>query len=235
LQSLANSMPDKPPQFPPSPKPEPSPDNLTNLIGIALAGLILFGFLGTFLGSIFVGYTNFIERFYAGQFSVLLTVFKIFFLLLDALLLTWMILALKRLRAVRIAALKEDVARYTKKPLTGEDEFGKTWGSIAAFAAAQNPAEWNMAILRADALLEEALTKKGYEGAAMADKLRIVDPHQLPSIESVWSAHRLRNMIAHDLKSQYTQDTIRTALGAYQNALEELGFLATPKAEDESF
>ncbi|MEK7560377.1 MAG: hypothetical protein AAB539_00260 [Patescibacteria group bacterium] len=222
-------MPDQAPQ---PQQPQQSPDNLTNLIGIALAALILFGFFGTFLGSIFIGYTNFIERFYAGQFSILATIFKIFFILLDALFFAWMVLALKRLRAVRFAALRADMAHYAKKPLTGEDEFGKTWESVAAFLESDNPAEWNMALLRADALLEEALTQKGYEGATLADKLRIVDPHQLPSIESVWSAHRLRNMIAHDLKAEYARDTIRTAIDAYQNALQELGFLAAQKEND---
>ena len=88
-----------------------------------------------------------------------------------------------------------------------------------------NPSDWNMAVLRADALLDEILIKLGYEGETMADRLKIVNSRQIPSLERVWAAHRLRNNIAHDPLEQNTREIIVYAVKAYEQALTELGMM----------
>ena len=82
-----------------------------------------------------------------------------------------------------------------------------------------------MAVLRADALLDETLRDAGYEGPTMADRLKVVDPNQLPSLDRVWSSHRLRNAIAHDPTDQYSRETIVSAIASYRAAFRDLGFM----------
>lgn len=114
------------------------------------------------------------------------------------------------------------------------DEVRKNWEHIRGLANSANPSDWNMAVLRADALLDDILMHLGYEGTTMAERLKIVDPTKLLSLERVWSAHRLRNMIAHDPLEQHTRETIVHALRSYEQALRELGmFGAAPPAEEQ--
>src|SRR3989344_2789174 len=82
-----------------------------------------------------------------------------------------------------------------------------------------------ISIIQADALLDDVLMHLGYEGDTMGDRLKIIDPVQLPSADRVWSAHRLRNTIVHDPMVEHTRETVINALRAYQDAFRELGVL----------
>lgn len=119
----------------------------------------------------------------------------------------------------------------TKKEVTTHEVLPKTevkesWNHIRELANSRNPSDWNMAILRADALLDDILQHIGYQGATLAERLKIVDPTKLLSLERIWSAHRLRNMIAHDPLEQHTKETIVHALRSYEQALKELGMMS---------
>ena len=82
-----------------------------------------------------------------------------------------------------------------------------------------------MAVIRADGLLDSALLDRGYEGETVADRLKIVDSTKMPSLERVWSAHRLRNLIVHGPLEAHPKETIVYALRSYELALKELGML----------
>ena len=110
-----------------------------------------------------------------------------------------------------------------------EEEGGRAWDGIRDLANSGNPSDWNMAVLRADALLDDILSRQGYDGITMAERLKVVDPVKLPSLDRLWSAHRLRNMIAHDPLEQHTKETIIHALRSYEVALKELGMLREEK------
>ena len=82
-----------------------------------------------------------------------------------------------------------------------------------------------MAIIRADSLLDDALMHLGYDGETMGDRLKIMDPIQMPSLDRVWAAHRLRNIIVHDPMIVHTKEAVVNALRAYQDAFRELKLL----------
>ena len=84
----------------------------------------------------------------------------------------------------------------------------------------------------AGATVDDLLSHLGYEGETIAERLKIVDPTQLKSIDRVWSAHRLRNAIAHEPLQQYTREMIMHALDSYQLAFQELGFLKAESTLD---
>lgn len=111
-----------------------------------------------------------------------------------------------------------------------KDEVKENWEHVQELINSTNGSDWNMAVLRADALLDDVLIKLGYEGETIADRLKIVDPHQLPSIERIWSAHRLRNSIAHNPLEQNSREAMTYAIKGYEQALKELGFM-----EEEGF
>jgi hypothetical protein len=110
-----------------------------------------------------------------------------------------------------------------------EKEVGNEWQEVMKLADSQNSSDWSMAVLRADALLDDTLEYLKYEGKNLAERMDRVDPTMVPSLERVFSAHRLRNVIAHDPTVQYSKATIIQALGSYEAVLKELGVLKEEK------
>lgn len=106
-----------------------------------------------------------------------------------------------------------------------EQQVTDEWQEVKQFAVSDNPSEWNMAILRADALLDDVLQQMEHEGNTVKERLDTVDPTILVSYERVVSAHRLRNMVAHDPTIPHTRETIDHALNSYELAFKELGVL----------
>lgn len=101
------------------------------------------------------------------------------------------------------------------------------WQVILDHANSENPAEWKLAILEADNILDEVLEDQGYLGESVADKLKAMSRTRIASYEDVWEAHKLRNEIAHggaidmDLSKKMARDTITK----FENAFKELGYL----------
>lgn len=101
------------------------------------------------------------------------------------------------------------------------------WQVILDHVDSENEAEWKLAILEADNILDEVLGEQGYFGETVADKLKEMSRTRIASYDDLWEAHKLRNQIAHggaidmDLSQKMAKDTI-TKFG---NAFRELGYL----------
>ena len=71
------------------------------------------------------------------------------------------------------------------------------WQYIKERIASTNEDDWRAAIIEADIILEEVLTRLGYEGNSVGEKLRAVNPNHFATLNNAWEAHRVRNEIAH--------------------------------------
>jgi hypothetical protein len=56
-------------------------------------------------------------------------------------------------------------------------------------------------------------------------RLKKVSTAQLPNVDDVWQAHKLRNRIAHEADFALKRDLAERALTVYEQALEHLGVL----------
>lgn len=198
-------------------------DNALMEVIIALVVLvILAGILGSFGRPVLDRYIGFIDWIYSVNWRLWKTILMIVFGVIDAGLIYFALVIFRRYEALLCEAPLKDAKITTMSP---QKEFHKNWLEIQSLMNSQNPSDWNMAILRADAKLDDMLTHLGYEGETIAERLKIVDTTKLTSIDRIWSAHRLRNTIAHDPLQQYTRDMIVYALESYEVAFMELGFL----------
>ena len=222
-------MPDapKPPQNtrkpPQSGSTGKSMENTT--VDIIIAIIVFFlvvGVLGSFFTSVMGSYVNFISWFYGRNWRLWYIVGTIIIGIFNIALLTAMVLIIKRYNNLRQKVSQEEVVSNKISP---EQEFQGDWQEIQTLMASDNPSDWNMAILRADAELDDLLRRMGYEGETIADRINIVDPTTLTSIDRLWSAHRLRNTIAHDTLQQYTREMIVHAMQSYEITFRELGVL----------
>lgn len=72
------------------------------------------------------------------------------------------------------------------------------WEKIQEHVASENPSEWRLAIIEADVLLDEVVTKMGYRGDTLGEKLKQVVRGDMATLDNAWEAHKIRNQVAHE-------------------------------------
>ena len=60
-----------------------------------------------------------------------------------------------------------------------------------------NQSDWRQAIIEADIILDELLTRLGYVGDSVGEKLKQVHTNHFQTLSNAWEAHKVRNEIAH--------------------------------------
>ena len=207
----------------------------TILIEIAvavIAFLLVLAFFGAYLRAIYEWYQRFLERIYA-LWAVIGTGTAVVVSILNIGLVIFIIVTLRKFFKLdgsppTFIVPGEGPRKVRAVPI--EKEISEEWLEVKKLAASANPSDWNMAVLRADAMLDDVLQHMGHEGNTVKERLDKVDPTIMPSYDRVVSAHRLRNMVAHDPTVSHTRETISHALASFEFAFRELGVLK----EDES-
>ncbi len=107
--------------------------------------------------------------------------------------------------------------------LLNQQKYRETWLSIEQ-SIHGDEAVMQLAIIRADKLLDQALKERGFKGETMGERLKSART-SFRDINSVWNAHKLRNRIAHDEHVSLTAAQARKALGIFKSALKDMGAL----------
>lgn len=98
------------------------------------------------------------------------------------------------------------------------------WRRVMELASSGAPSDWRRAILEADIMLSAVLMEAGYEGATVGDQLKMANPFQMTTLDLAWSAHKVRNQVAHGGESfQLTERDTRVAIDQYRRVFEEFG------------
>lgn len=79
-----------------------------------------------------------------------------------------------------------------------------------------------LSILNADKLLDQALRERGVAGETMGERMK-AERNTWKNANAVWSAHKLRNQIAHETDVKVNYDDTRRALSAFKQALKDIG------------
>lgn len=123
-----------------------------------------------------------------------------------------------------VAVLLIVVMVLTKKgpaPLDVE-KYRSRWLSIENQLDRNNTAHVAMIVLEADKLLGQALRDRGVKGETMGERMKTAkDTWSNPN--ALWTAHKLRNQIAHEPGIVVSYDDARRALGAFKQALKDMG------------
>ena len=100
------------------------------------------------------------------------------------------------------------------------------WNKLQEYIDSSNPNDWKQAIIEADVLLDDAMKRMGFAGTSLGERLRNTTPQSLRTLDEAWSAHKVRNQIAH-AGSDFvlTQKLTRDTMARYKMVFEELGIL----------
>lgn len=109
---------------------------------------------------------------------------------------------------------------------SGDAAMAHRWESAKAHIESPNPNDWKQAILEADILLDDLLTKMGYRGESVGEKLKRVSSGDMKTLQDAWDAHLVRNRIAHDGSTfALTQHDARQTLNKYRSVFEEFYYI----------
>lgn len=101
----------------------------------------------------------------------------------------------------------------------------EAWARIQKHFFAGDPNDLKIAVMDADNVLNDALQYAGIRGVNLGERLKNIKRGQMPNLEDVWGAHKLRNEIAHETNFALKRDPVERALDAYEVALKNLGVL----------
>lgn len=95
---------------------------------------------------------------------------------------------------------KREEEYYSTLILPADEKSGghPRWAHIESLAEGKTQHEWRQAIIEADILLHETLTKAGYSGDTVGEKLKTADSSGFETLQDAWEAHKVRNQIAHE-------------------------------------
>jgi len=104
-------------------------------------------------------------------------------------------------------------------------KMGKRWISIKKEMDTEDPENWRAAIIDADLMLDEVLSKIGYEGDNIDQRLQNILPEQFPSLEEAWKAHRVRDFLVEDPSYPLSRKVADATMEIYKNIFLETGLI----------
>jgi hypothetical protein len=114
------------------------------------------------------------------------------------------------------------VSRGKTTSVLDVDKYRSSWLSIEQSVVKSSEASYSMAILQADSLLDQALKQRGFKGQTMGERMKSAND-VWKDANVVWSAHKLRNRIAHESSVTLTYDQTRRTLACFKQALKDMG------------
>lgn len=127
--------------------------------------------------------------------------------------------------AILICAVLLFVAINLTKPhkiQLDKERFQRDWLVIENSIQKDNPASWHLALINADKLVDSALRELRFSGQTMGERLKN-SKDKFSSPNSIWHAHKLRNVVAHENDAQINFDQTRRAMSSFKQALKDLG------------
>ncbi len=102
------------------------------------------------------------------------------------------------------------------------DYYRSKWLTIEQQLKSDEPSSFHLVVLNADKLLDQALRERGFKGQTMGERLKMA-AGIFSNRNSVWTAHKLRNQIAHESDVHVSHDNARSAMAGFKQALKDVG------------
>lgn len=112
---------------------------------------------------------------------------------------------------------------------TGEAGFSPNenvrWQRIIALSSSENPSDWRVAIIEADIILDDMVSRMGYPGKNLGERLKCIEPSDFLTLNDAWEAHKIRNMIAHGEGRTLTKREAKKAISLYEKVFKEFRYI----------
>ena len=109
-----------------------------------------------------------------------------------------------------------------RAPELDRTRYQANWLAIEHSVKNDNPSSWQLAVINADKLLDQALRERRFSGKTMGERMKAAQS-TWHNANHIWNAHKIRNQLAHETDARVTHDVTLRALAAYRQGLKDLG------------
>ena len=106
-----------------------------------------------------------------------------------------------------------------------EDPQNQRWNDVIAHFQSHSEPQWRIAIINADIMLEDMVTRLGYQGTTFGEKLKSI-PYTVSWLQDAWNVHLLRNRLVHEGTQYLTEREAYQAFRTYERIFYETGYLS---------
>jgi hypothetical protein len=116
---------------------------------------------------------------------------------------------------------EEQFATISQEELHEQVESSR-WRNVQNLMIQGSDSARRQAIIESDVILDELLTRLGYLGETIGEKLRIVNRDRFRTLDQAWEAHKVRNEIAHQGSAyQLTEQVAQRTIANYEAVFRE--------------
>lgn len=108
-------------------------------------------------------------------------------------------------------------------PVEAMSAYDARWQEIKKHLHSTNSSEWKFAIVEADKLTDDVLRAAGFIGDNMGERMISIESGQLNSLDKLWRAHKVRNLLVHDANFDLRRATALESIEGFESAIRELG------------
>lgn len=104
------------------------------------------------------------------------------------------------------------------------EEFQGYWGQVDFYLAQANQGQ--QALMEADKILDKAFIRVGLSGTTLGERLMAASSRFEGNFyQQIWQAHKLRNILAHEVGARTSEAEIKSAVLVIKMAVSQLGLL----------
>lgn len=146
---------------------------------------------------------------------------KIPFLLVIVFFVAIIIISITRTPYLQLSMYGDALELFTYRPF-GFPKMRQQWRKIMKRLDAGSEAEYKLAIIEADTLLDEMLRRMRLAGETVDERLQMITPLMISNVEELKEAHQTRNSIVYDPDYRLSLQETRRVLLVYQKTFESL-------------
>ena len=119
--------------------------------------------------------------------------------------------------SVKINRLQE---AWRESPLP-KGKLASKWQKVQERMESDEDSQWKLAVIEADAMLDELIKALGYKGSTMGERMREIKPDKFPRLDDAWRVHKVRNFIAHDPSYPFSKETAKKTISIYEDIFKQ--------------
>ncbi|MEA1929903.1 MAG: hypothetical protein U9M92_03440 [Patescibacteria group bacterium] len=159
--------------------------------------------------------------------QVLVNIF--FWVKLILLILTPFILALAVTLFIKLARIRMservDMHGALLRRASATSVKNERWEKVLAYLSSENSAEWKLAIIEADNMLDDMVKRLKTEGDNLGERLKSIEPSDFLTLDDAWEAHKVRNQIAHESDFVIGKYGARRVIERYKRVFGEFEYI----------
>lgn len=126
-----------------------------------------------------------------------------------------------RLRAAEIRGLNLMLKTGSQSSPPGN----KDWERVLKHLESENSAEWKLAVIEADKMLDKLAQALKPHGENLGERLKSIEPSDFLTLNEAWEAHKLRNRIAHEPGFVLNKREAQRAINLFRQVFEEFEYV----------